>query len=237
LINDGNLCFQLTDALIRRLKSKGYDLIVIDAIYSLLGALEENSNEDISLLGRELFRLAKHTGAGVMFVHHFSKGSQQGKRGIEKASGAGAFGRFVDCSISIDQNPTKDCFNFEVTARSFAQTPAFVAKRTNGVWEVIEGAKVEHASGNQAGSLTDMLRLLEGNEYTIAQWKNVCSENLSMKDRTFDNRKAKARKARLITETKSGKNTICKLADGVEFDEEKGVYVNKTVANLVESEK
>jgi hypothetical protein len=80
----------LVDKLAVKLAGKGYDLIIIDAIYSLLGDTEENSNEDITRVGIELFRLAKATGAAVLFIHHFSKGAQSGKRGIEKASGAGA---------------------------------------------------------------------------------------------------------------------------------------------------
>jgi hypothetical protein len=55
-----------------------------------------------------------------------------------------------------------------------------VAKRINGVWRVVEGVEVDHKGGNQTGSLTDMIRLLDGNEMSVGEWAKACEESLNM---------------------------------------------------------
>ena len=215
----------LVDKLSVRLADQDYDVIVIDAIYSLLGDREENSNEDITSVGVELFRLAKNTGAGVIFIHHFSKGSQQGKRGIEKASGAGAWGRFPDVCLAIDRHPQDFCYNFEATARTFPEEKTFVAKRANGLWQVQDAMKVEHKNGID---LTDFLHLLvkEGNgELSPKLWKSLCASQLGLKSAgAFQKRREQAAELGLIEQSGNTKSTTYRLAHGVVFNPDSGRY-------------
>jgi RecA-family ATPase len=205
----------LVPALSRRLRGKSYDLICIDAIYSVLGDREENSNEDIAEIGALLFELAKETGAAVVFTHHFSKGSQVGKRGIEKASGAGSWGRFPDVSLAIDKNPEEHCYNFETDTRVFAPQSSFVARRNGKIWEIVDGAKVERSTGTDKGGVNDVLDVLSnecGGECSPGDWAEACKASLGIQNRkTFDARKAKALKAGLIEQAGGTKNTICRL--------------------------
>jgi RecA-family ATPase len=217
---------KLVDKLGARLKGNNYDLIVIDAIYSLLGDREENSNEDITQVGIELFRLAKLTSAAVLFIHHFSKGSQQGKRGIEKPSGAGAWGRFPDGSLAIDKHQTEEfCYNFEVTSRTFPEDKPFVARRINGLWRVEEKIKVAHKGGVD---LTDFLHILvrEGNgSLSPADWKTLFEQISGLKSRNaFDSRRDAAVKEGLIVSTGQTNQTRYRLADGVQFNEQSQRY-------------
>lgn len=216
----------LVDSLAGRLSGKHYDLIVIDAIYSLLGDREENSNEDITQIGIELFRLAKLTGAAVLFIHHFSKGSQQGKRGIEKASGAGAWGRFPDVSLAIDQHPEDFCYNFESDSRTFPPDKPFVVKRINGIWQV----QIEKRTETKGGiNLTEFLHLLakEGQgKLSPKNWKDLCTETLGFKNRkAFDARRDLAIQQGLITSEGSSRNLIYHFCDQVRFDSEINRYV------------
>jgi len=209
----------LVDSLSARLVGKEYDLIVIDAIYSLLGWREENANEDITDVGRELFRLAKNTGSAILFVHHFSKGSQQGKRGIEKSSGAGAWGRFPDVSLAIDRHTQDFCFNFEATTRTFAEEKPFVAKRMNGVWEVETEMKVERKGDD---SLTQFLHLLaksESQELTPKDWRALMDKaGFASGERAFRSRREKAESAGLIIPIGSPPKLSYRLAVGVVFN-------------------
>jgi RecA-family ATPase len=76
--------------------------IVLDPIYHLYEPdWEENSNEDMSKLSDYLYPIAETTDCAIVFAHHQTKGRQDGKRGIERGSDAGAFGRLVQCSLSI----------------------------------------------------------------------------------------------------------------------------------------
>jgi RecA-family ATPase len=208
----------LVPALIRRLKGKGYELICIDAIYSVLGAREENANEDIAQIGGLLFRLARETGAAVLFSHHFSKGNQGKKRGIEKASGAGAWGRFPDVSLSIDRpNSKSNLYNIEPTFRSFAPVDEFVAERVNGIWSIRDGmAPVKSDSGKNV--ITEILDVLVnecGGEATPGEWAKACEETLKISRSGFDKRKVKAENEKLVRTLGMSRKTVCKLAEGV----------------------
>jgi RecA-family ATPase len=233
----------LVPGLIRRLQGKGFDLIVIDAAYSLLGHREENRNEHISEFGRVLHKLAKETGAAVALVLHHSKGSQIGKRGIEKASGAGAWGRFVDMSLSIDQHPDEGCYNFEPTYRSFAPEAPFVARRNGDIWSVETGLKVESksSSAKQIG-VTDILDVLVnecGGEASRKDWVEACENSLGISAQTLDDRREKAAKQGLLDVSGKTKSMKTKLAAGVVKNSETGRYERKgkILATLVSSAK
>lgn len=219
----------LVDKLAVRLAGKRCDLIIIDAIYSLLGDREENSNEDITQVGIQLFRLAKLTGAAVLFIHHFSKGTQSGKRGIEKASGAGAWGRFPDVSLAIDKHPQDFCSNFEVSSRTFAEDKPFVAKRINGIWHPQFGKTIQHKAGTD---ITEFLHLLAKNgqgSLSPKDWKDLCVSELGLKNRkSFDSRKDEAIKQGLVTSSGNSRNLIYRFVDGVSFNEHANQYEKGT---------
>jgi RecA-family ATPase len=207
---------KLAPALIKRLKGKEYDLIIIDSIYFLLGDREENSNEDIASLGSVLQKIAKETGAAIIFTHHFSKGSQIGKRGIEKSSGAGSWGRVVDMCLAVDHHSEEFHYNFEPEFRSFAPKNAFVARRAGAIWELVDRAKVEHKKASaEKGALNDVLDILAnecGGEASPLEWFEACKARLPIGSRkTFDARKDKAIDAKLIEQSGSTKNTLCRL--------------------------
>jgi RecA-family ATPase len=223
--------FALADKLIRDYKGKDVTLIVIDPIYTLLGDdVEENSNEDIARVGSEMHRVARETGAAVAFSQHHAKGSQQGKRAIERASGAGSWGRFVDSSIDITAHTETGCFNFEITPRNFPPQNAFVARRMAGipVWLREDGLKPEAKKGNDAAALTDLLQILGGQELTPGDWKQACEDKLRMPPATFDRRKKSAIKQGLVEQKGTGRAIVCKLPEGV-VRNSAGVYAKATV--------
>jgi hypothetical protein len=216
----------LVPQLIRRLRGKDYSLICIDAIHSVLGDREENANEDIAEIGGLLFELTTQVGAAVVFSHHFSKGTQAGKRGIEKASGAGAWGRFPDVSLSIDR-PNKDAnlYNIEPTFRSFAPVDAFVAERVNGVWQIKEDMKPVEANGaNIVTEILDVLANESGGEATPGDWFKACEATLVIKQQAFRTRKEKPEKLKLIESSGKTNKTLWKLATGVKRDNDRAEY-------------
>jgi RecA-family ATPase len=219
---------QLVPALIKRLKGKGYDLIVIDSIYTLLGDREENSNENITELGSWLHKLAKELDVAVVFTHHFSKGQKVGVRGIEKSSGAGAWGRFVDVSLAIDQHATEEgCFNFEPDLRTFEHQSPFVARQTGSIWKIETGLKVEHKTGSNKGELTDILDILVnecGGECSPGEFDQMCVERLSISKATAERRRRKAIKDGLAEQIGKTSKTVFKIKRGVIKNDETGRY-------------
>ncbi len=68
------------------------DVVIVDPIYPLFVG-DENSNEDAKKTLGYLKMIASKTGAGVIYIHHFSKGPQDLKEARDRVSGAGTLGR------------------------------------------------------------------------------------------------------------------------------------------------
>ena len=68
------------------------DVVIIDPIYPLFVG-DENNNGDARTTLAYLKMIASKTGAGVIYMHHFSKGAQDSKEARDRVSGAGTLGR------------------------------------------------------------------------------------------------------------------------------------------------
>lgn len=93
----------IVDTIIRRHKASANpaDLYIFDPIYKLnLG--DENAAKDTNELMREFDRLCTQTGANMAYAHHHAKGSQFGKRALDRGSGSGVIGRDADAAIDLD---------------------------------------------------------------------------------------------------------------------------------------
>jgi RecA-family ATPase len=221
---------QVVDYLIRKLRNREPGLIVIDAAYSLLGGIDENSNkgDDVAGYGNQLHRLAAATGSAVLFVLHFSKGSQDGKRGIEKSSGAGTWGRFVDFAIAIDKHTKDFHYNFEITTRTFAEDKPFVCQRINGHWEEVAGMDVARQQGADLTPFLHLLSAAKDCELSANNWMaSMAAAKMPSSRDAFDNRLIKAIGLKLVEKVGSGPKTRYKLAEGIEFNESAGQYENR----------
>lgn len=83
------------------LKKHKFKLVIIDPIYKLMGDLEENSAGDMGTFFSRLDAIAEMAGAGIVFVHHHSKGGQAGKLAMERSSGSGVFARAPDAILDV----------------------------------------------------------------------------------------------------------------------------------------
>ena len=107
-----------------------YALIIIDPIYKLLGDRDENNVSAVTGMVNGLEALAKETGAAVLFAHHFAKGNQAGKEGMDRPSGSSVFARDPDTGLVITPHKEKDCFTVEASIlRDFPPIEPFVIRR------------------------------------------------------------------------------------------------------------
>jgi hypothetical protein len=117
---DGNFCSwslrrkkfdpdNLVELIKKKIVAEKIEVVLLDSLYRLYGErTDENSNSDMMKLMLKLEDLCCLDGVSVIFSHHTPKGSQDGKRVIDVAAGAGALGRFVDTAIvttAIDEEP------------------------------------------------------------------------------------------------------------------------------------
>lgn len=91
---------KLAPKLIRRASKKNYIAIIIDPIYKVLTG-DENSAEQMGKFTNQFDKVASELGCAVIYCHHHSKGSQGGKKSMDRASGSGVFARDPDALIDL----------------------------------------------------------------------------------------------------------------------------------------
>ncbi|BBI32351.1 AAA family ATPase [Cohnella abietis] len=91
---------KLAPKLIRRSAKKGYIAVIIDPIYKVLTG-DENSADQMAHFTNQFDKVATELGASVIYCHHHSKGSQGGKKSMDRASGSGVFARDPDALIDL----------------------------------------------------------------------------------------------------------------------------------------
>lgn len=93
----------MVDSIIKRHKSmiNPPTFYIIDPIYKINSG-DENAAKDINELLREFDRLCAETNANLVYAHHHAKGSQFGKRALDRGSGSGVIGRDADAAIDLD---------------------------------------------------------------------------------------------------------------------------------------
>lgn len=99
---------KLAPKLIRRASKKDYIAVVIDPIYKVITG-DENSADQMANFCNQFDKICNELGTSVIYCHHHSKGSQGGKRSMDRASGSGVFARDPDALldlIELDLNET-----------------------------------------------------------------------------------------------------------------------------------
>lgn len=91
---------KLTPKLIRRAQKKGYSAVIIDPIYKVITG-DENSAEQMAKFCNQFDKICSELGVAAIYCHHHSKGSQSGKKSMDRASGSGVFARDPDAQLDM----------------------------------------------------------------------------------------------------------------------------------------
>lgn len=91
---------KLAPKLIRRASKKDYIAIIIDPIYKVITG-DENSADQMAKFCNQFDKICAELGCAVIYCHHHSKGSQGGKRSMDRASGSGVFARDPDALLDL----------------------------------------------------------------------------------------------------------------------------------------
>ena len=97
----------LAPKLIRRAIKNNYIAIIIDPIYKVITG-DENSAEQMARFCNQFDKICTELGAAVIYCHHHSKGSQGGKKSMDRASGSGVFARDPDAMLDLIELETTD---------------------------------------------------------------------------------------------------------------------------------
>ncbi|MHC1758298.1 MAG: AAA family ATPase [Negativicutes bacterium] len=98
---------KLAPKLIRRATKKNYIAIIIDPIYKVITG-DENSADQMANFCNQFDKVCTEIGCAVIYCHHHSKGSQGGKRSIDRSSGSGVFARDPDALIDLIELEIKE---------------------------------------------------------------------------------------------------------------------------------
>lgn len=114
------------DAYFNSLKPRQFDLIVIDPLYKAFPkrsdsarSFDENSNADMAELYGMLCGYAETMDAGLLVMHHLTKGDQSGKGVTDLGAGGGSQSRAADAHIAIRAHAEDNAAVLSGVVRSF----------------------------------------------------------------------------------------------------------------------
>ena len=176
----------------RQAKREDYSLIILDPLYKLLGARDENASRDMADLMNAIERVTVETGAAVAFGSHYSKGNQAGKESMDRISGSGVFARDPDTIITMTRHEEDEAFAVEMTLRNFPPQESFVVRRQHPLM-VIDGqldpAKLKQVGGRKEEvTADDVLGILGDSAMTYGEWLKRAEEELFTSADTFKRR-------------------------------------------------
>lgn len=110
---------KLAPKLIRRCAKENFTAAIIDPVYKVMMG-DENKAGDMAQFCNQFDKIATQLNCAVIYVHHFSKGDQDKKASIDRASGSGVFARDPDVISTVTKlNVDEPAVRVEFTLREF----------------------------------------------------------------------------------------------------------------------
>lgn len=125
---------KLAPKLIRRAAKKDYIAVIIDPIYKVITG-DENSADQMATFCNQFDKICTELGTAVIYCHHHSKGSQGGKRSMDRASGSGVFARDPDALLDlIELELNEDILKQETNKKICSLCQSYIKRGCVG-WE------------------------------------------------------------------------------------------------------
>lgn len=128
---------RLAPKLIRRAKQNGYIAVIIDPIYKVITG-DENSADQMANFCNQFDKICTELGTAVIYCHHHSKGSQTGKRTMDRASGSGVFARDPDALLDMSELQLKESIVKQLENNAVCKICCQYLKQVNKLSEVSE---------------------------------------------------------------------------------------------------
>jgi hypothetical protein len=179
---------ELLPLLLKGIGRDEYVLIVIDPVYKLLGARDENKAGDIATLLNEIESLTVQTGAAVAFGAHYSKGNQSQKESIDRIGGSGVFARDPDSILNFTRHEQPDCFTVDATLRNHPPIDPFVVRWECPLMQVetaLDPAQLKKAGAAVKQFHAEELAELLTRPMSAADFRKVADNEIGMSRATF----------------------------------------------------
>lgn len=113
----------------KEIEGKGYQAVVLDPNYMLMGERDENNAGDMASLMNEFEALSVRHNLSVILSHHFSKGNKSGAESIDRFSGSGVFARNPDTLVVLTAHEEDEkSYTCDITLRNFPPVDSFVVQ-------------------------------------------------------------------------------------------------------------
>lgn len=150
---------KLAPKLIRRAMKKNYIAIIIDPIYKVITG-DENSAEQMAKFCNQFDKVGTELNCAVIYCHHHSKGSQGGKRSMDRASGSGVFARDPDALLDLIELPVSDDLRKQEINNAVGRACADALRSAGKLGEVSQDDLC-----SEKAALTACHDVLDGDEY------------------------------------------------------------------------
>ncbi len=91
---------ELSASIIDMCKDEGFDAIILDPIYKVSFA-NENDAQEMARFCNAIDSICQGLNTAMIYCHHHSKGSQSGKNAIDRMSGSGVLARDPDAIVDL----------------------------------------------------------------------------------------------------------------------------------------
>lgn len=137
VIFSNNFGIDLTDSDCRTLientiRAEQPVMVILDPLYMMLGAVEENSATEVRDVLRWLTYLRNTYGCAIVLCHHYNKGNDTKTRGGSKMRGTSAFHAWVESALYVKTTTEPNTIEIEREFRTFPTTPQFVVNMELG---------------------------------------------------------------------------------------------------------
>lgn len=199
----------LVDALIERIGSGDYVLVILDPLYKLLQGLNENDAAEMGQLLGELERLVSQRSCGLIYSDHTPKGDLTGRDHIDLASGSGVKARDPDGLVTIRKHAewTEEdrLYVLESTARNCPPVPTSTVRFDYPCYSLteVEPALPTIKKGGRPVEIPDaeLLRAIDTDDcydgVTFAKWSDLLGGRIG--PRAICKRASDLRRRNLIT--------------------------------------
>lgn len=173
----------------KHIEGKGYQAIILDPNYMLMGERDENNAGDMASLMNEFEALAVRHNLSVILSHHFSKGNKSSSESIDRFSGSGVFARNPDTLVVLTAHEEDErSFTCEITLRNFPPVDSFVIQWQYPLFKTNYALNPDKLKKPNTHKSIDDKRLLSemgSKEWVANQLVKHLSEKLSVSDRTI----------------------------------------------------
>ena len=182
--------FSLIRPLIEKhIDGKGYQAIILDPNYMLMGEKDENNAGDMASLMNEFEALAVRHNLSVILSHHFSKGNKSGAESIDRFSGSGVFARNPDTLVVLTAHEEDErSFTCEITLRNFPPVDSFVVQWHFPLFKTnysLNPDKLKRQNTNKSIDDKRLLTEMGSKDWVANQLVKHLSDKLSVSDRTI----------------------------------------------------